>query len=83
MNSLNTIPNEIILLILDNFESTSDLKVAKAICKKWRDSVNYFMKSRPSMFSRLQNRCIVQGYIDEKCQNIDFSWIENPLLVTL
>ena len=46
MNSLNTIPNEIILLILDNFESTSDLKIAKAICKKWRDSVNYFMKSK-------------------------------------
>ena len=46
MGSLNTIPNEIILHILDNFECTSDLKIAKAICKKWRDSVNYFMKTK-------------------------------------
>ena len=36
-----------------------------------------------SMFSWLQNRCIVQSYIDEKCQHIGFSWIEKHLLVTL
>ena len=46
MTSLNTIPNEIILVILHNFERTSDLKIAKAICRKWRESVNFFMKSK-------------------------------------
>ena len=50
MNSLNTIPNEIILHILDNFECTSDLKIARAICKKWRDSVDYFMKAKCKLF---------------------------------
>ena len=50
MNSLNTIPNEIILYILDNFECTSDLKIARAICKKWRNSVDYFMKAKCKLF---------------------------------
>ena len=50
MNSLNTIPNEIILHILDNFECTSDLKIARAICKKWRNSVDYFMKAKCKLF---------------------------------
>ena len=35
MSSLNTIPNEIILHILDNFECTSDLKIARSVlCPK-------------------------------------------------
>ena len=65
MNSLNTIPNEIILLILVNFESTSDLKIAKAICKKWRDSVNYFMTSKRKyqINSKIQYISIITNYI--------------------
>ena len=60
MSTLNTIPNEIVLHILNNFECTSDLKIARAICKKWRNCVNFFMKAKCKFFYQVGKLYVLQ-----------------------